>query len=196
MPPRREDCPAAAGARRARRGPAPAPSPAGAIACALALTAAGAAGAAAADPGAAASRPAAAYASYPGGAGAGETGVRPGVRAPRRAWQDWALNCQGCHRPDGDGSPQTAPKLAGHVARFLRVPGGREYLARIPGIASSPLPDARLSEVVNWMLWRFDARDLPAHFKPYTAAEIGRLRTRPLRLEAAAVRRALIARER
>ena len=115
----------------------------------------------------------------------------PGVPDPRRAWADWALDCQGCHRVDGGGSARTAPKIAGEVAKYLQVAGGREYLGRIPGIASSPLSDARLAELVNWMLFRFDRRDLPAHFRPYTAAEIGRLRARPLRLQAAAVRRAL-----
>ncbi|HUY83069.1 MAG TPA: cytochrome c [Steroidobacteraceae bacterium] len=121
----------------------------------------------------------------------GLTQALPGVPDPRRAWRDWALNCQGCHRADGEGSSRTAPKLAGAVAKYLGVAGGREYIGRIPGIASSPLTDARLAEVVNWMLWRFDGRDLPAHFQPFTAAEIGRLRLRPLRLRAAAVRREL-----
>jgi len=135
---------------------------------------------------------AATVAGYPRPAQHGPTAVLPGVADARRAWRDWALNCQGCHRQDGDGSPTTAPQLAGRVAKFLRVPGGREYLARIPGIASSPLSNARLSEVVNWMLWRFDRQDLPAHFTPYTAAQIGALRVRPLRLRMAAVRRDLL----
>ena len=115
-----------------------------------------------------------------------------GVPDARRAWQDWTLNCQGCHRPDGNGSPATAPKLAGEVAKFLWVPGGREYLGRVPGIASSPLSDDELRQVVNWMLWRFDARDVPANFAPYTAREIGRLRVRPMRIGMAALRRRLL----
>lgn len=86
----------------------------------------------------------------------------------------------------------TTPQLAGSVARFLSVPGGREYLARVPGVATSPLSDAALAEVVNWMLWRFDAGHLPADFVPYDAAEIGRLRAQPLRLEAPQVRAVLL----
>lgn len=116
----------------------------------------------------------------------------PGVPDPVRAWQDWTLNCQGCHRADGGGSRATAPKLDGEVAKFLWVPGGRAYLARVPGIASSPLSDEAVRQVVNWMLWRFDARDVPANFKPYTAVEIARLRTHPMRLEMSAVRRRLL----
>jgi mono/diheme cytochrome c family protein len=115
-----------------------------------------------------------------------------GVENPQRAWQNWTLNCQGCHRLDGSGSDATAPGIAGTVAKFLRVPGGREYLVRVPGVATSPLSDADLAEVVNWMLWRFDKADLPAGFQPYTAAEIAPLRARPLRLEASQVRSALL----
>jgi mono/diheme cytochrome c family protein len=116
----------------------------------------------------------------------------PGVENAQRAWQNWTLNCQGCHRPDGSGTEGTAPSLAGTVARFLSVPGGREYLGRVPGVATSPLSSRDLAEVVNWMLWRFDREHLPAKFQPYTADEIGRLRTVPLRMEAAQMRADLL----
>ncbi len=115
-----------------------------------------------------------------------------GVENAQRAWQNWTLNCQGCHRLDGTGSATTSPSLAGTVAKFLWVPGGREYLARVPGVATSPLSNADLAEVVNWMLWRFDRQNLPATFEPYTAAEIGQLRTQPLRLEASQMRSDLL----
>jgi hypothetical protein len=115
-----------------------------------------------------------------------------GVENPQRAWQHWTLNCQGCHRPDGTGSAATTPSLAGTVGRFLSVPGGREYLGRVPGVATSPLSNADLSELMNWMLWRFDKEHVPANFQPFTAAEIGQLRTAPLRLEASQMRADLI----
>jgi hypothetical protein len=116
-----------------------------------------------------------------------------GVENTRRAWQNWTLNCQGCHRLDGTGSEGTAPSLAGTVAKFLWVPGGREYLMRVPGVATSPLSSEDLAEVVNWMLWRFDRAHVPAGFEPFTAAEIGRWRTQPLRLEASQMRSDLLA---
>jgi hypothetical protein len=121
-----------------------------------------------------------------------DAGAPVGVDNAQRAWQHWTLNCQGCHRPDGTGSAGTAPSLAGTVARFLSVPGGREYLGRVPGVATSPLSNADLSEVMNWMLWRFDKEHLPGNFQPYTAAEIGQLRTAPLRLEASQMRAELL----
>jgi hypothetical protein len=115
-----------------------------------------------------------------------------GVENAQRAWQNWTLNCQGCHRFDGSGSDATAPGIAGTVAKFLLVPGGREYLIRVPGVATSPLADADLAEVMNWMLWRFDKEHLPASFQPYTAAEIAPLRAHPLRLEASRMRSSLL----
>jgi hypothetical protein len=117
----------------------------------------------------------------------------PGVENARRAWQNWTLNCQGCHRLDGTGSEGTAPGLAGTVAKFLWVPGGREYLMRVPGVATSPLSSEDLAEVVNWMLWRFDRAHLPAGFQPFSAAEIARWRAQPLRLEASQMRSDLLA---
>jgi hypothetical protein len=115
-----------------------------------------------------------------------------GVDNAQRAWQHWTLNCQGCHRPDGTGSAGTTPSLAGTVGRFLTVPGGREYLGRVPGVATSPLSNADLSELMNWMLWRFDKEHVPADFQPFTAAELGRLRSSPLRLEASQMRAELL----
>jgi hypothetical protein len=118
--------------------------------------------------------------------------VPAGVANPQRAWQNWTLNCQGCHRPDGTGSAGTAPSLAGTVSKFLTVPGGREYLGRVPGVATSALPSADLAELMNWMFWRFDKEHMPADFLPFTAEEIGRLRTQPLRLEASLMRNDLL----
>jgi mono/diheme cytochrome c family protein len=93
---------------------------------------------------------------------------------------DFALNCQGCHRADGTGTPGSVPALADSVARFLAVPGGREYLVQVPGVAQAPLDDAALAAVVNWMLTRFDAQHVPKDFQPYAADEIARLRKSPL----------------
>lgn len=132
----------------------------------------------------------------PSAAAPAAPGAPAGVENLQRAWQNWTLNCQGCHRIDGSGSDATAPGIAGTVAKFLHVPGGREYLIRVPGVATSPLSDADLAEVMNWMLWRFDKEHLPASFQPFTAGEIAPLRARPLRLEASQMRSALLSQAR
>jgi mono/diheme cytochrome c family protein len=89
--------------------------------------------------------------------------------------QLYMLNCWGCHRPHGEGIPGTAPPLKG-AADFLRVPGGREYLIAVPGVALSPLDDAQTAEVMNWILKSFSAAAMPPDFKPYTADEIAHSR--------------------
>ncbi len=104
---------------------------------------------------------------------------------------DYALNCQGCHRADGTETPGSVPALAGSVARFLAVPGGREYLVQVPGVSQAPLDDAPLAALLNWMLERFDAAHMPKPFVPYSAEEIGRLRKAPL-TEVEGVRRKLL----
>jgi hypothetical protein len=123
--------------------------------------------------------------------------LRPAVRGiadPAQARADYILKCQGCHRGDGGGDLRTNPPMTGTVATFLSVPGGREYLGRVPGVATTDLDDTRLAALLNWTLYRFDPGHVPSDFKPYTAAEIGRLRRAPLRAEASRVRAELIAR--
>jgi mono/diheme cytochrome c family protein len=93
---------------------------------------------------------------------------------------DYALNCQGCHLDDGVGTPGSVPPLAGSVGRFTRVKGGREFIVQVPGVATSPLDDAALAAVLNWMLDRFGKPDVPPDFRPYDAAEVGALRQKPL----------------
>lgn len=109
-----------------------------------------------------------------------------------RVWRHWALNCQGCHQPHGAGLPGATPPLRGVVARFTATPEGRTYLARVPGVANAPLSDADLAELLNWLLLRFDREHLSADFRPYQAAEVATLRSRPLRAEAALVRADLL----
>jgi len=97
----------------------------------------------------------------------GEGSLAPmrGVPSPAQAHNDYILKCQGCHRPDGSGDAASNPPLTGKVARFLAAPGGRDYIGRVP-----------------------------ADFKPYDAAEIGRLRKSPLRADASKTRADLMAR--
>ena len=89
--------------------------------------------------------------------------------------QLYMLNCWGCHRPNGEGIPGTAPPLRGAVD-FLRVPGGREYLISVPGVALSPLSNEQAADVMNWILKSFSKDRVPADFKPYTGDEIAKAR--------------------
>jgi hypothetical protein len=46
--------------------------------------------------------------------------------------------------------------------------------------------------LLNWALWNFDPNHVAPGFKPYTGAEVGPLRARPFRTEAAGVRAKLL----
>ncbi len=99
---------------------------------------------------------------------------------PEQARVDYMLNCQGCHLPDGGGAGDV-PRMRGFVGNFLKVPDGREFLVRVPGSANAALSDARLAELLNWMLLEMSRNELPADFRPYTAEEVGEHRSKPLR---------------
>ena len=93
---------------------------------------------------------------------------------------DYLLQCQGCHRADGGDTPGSVPPLRDFVGRFLAVSGGREYLIRVPGSAQSPLDDAELAAVLNWLIEQFGPAEVAASFMPFTAEEVARVRTPPL----------------
>jgi hypothetical protein len=103
------------------------------------------------------------------------------------------LQCQGCHLPDGGGTPGAVPALRGSLGAFLGVPGGREFLVRVPGSSQSPLSNARLAAVLNWMLREFDPEAVGVDFVPFTGEEVARLRRPPL-TDVEGTRRGLVAR--
>ncbi|MGH6696979.1 c-type cytochrome [Sphingopyxis sp.] len=112
----------------------------------------------------------------------------PALAEPRT---DYMLHCQGCHLPDGGETPGKVPPLAGHIDRFLSRPGGREFIMRVPGVAQSGLPDARIAALLNWIVQEFgSARRLSAPL--FTAAEVARYRQQPL-TDPLAQRRAILA---
>jgi hypothetical protein len=92
----------------------------------------------------------------------------------------YQMECQGCHLSDGGGGLDSIPALTNHVARFLDVPGGREYLLQVPGVALSPLSDEELADVLNWMLQTFGPPEPASRNAPYTVDEVARWRKQPL----------------
>ncbi|MEX2479828.1 MAG: hypothetical protein WD928_03105 [Gammaproteobacteria bacterium] len=99
---------------------------------------------------------------------------------------DYVQHCAGCHRDDGSGSARNGvPDMRGVIGRLAGVPTGRDFLIQVAGVAQTPLDDEALARLMNWLLPRMGEAALPADFKPYTAAEIARLRaTRPADLPA------------
>ncbi|WP_157218027.1 c-type cytochrome [Flavisphingomonas formosensis] len=113
----------------------------------------------------------------------------PPARSPR---VNYALNCQGCHLPDGSGMPGKVPNMRGRLADFLRVEGGREYIVQVPGAANSKLSDADTARLMNWLVQEMGP-SLPADFRPYSTREVADLRAHWLR-NPADIRTRLIAR--
>jgi len=103
-----------------------------------------------------------------------DSGYRPQV--------NYLLECSGCHLVDGEGArANDVPRIKGFVGHFLEVEGGREFLARVPGVAQSSFTDGQLAALLNWILAGDIAGDsTPDTFQPYTKDEISRLRARPL----------------
>ena len=58
------------------------------------------------------------------------------------------------------------------------LPGGREYLVRIPGVAQAGIDDGELAAVLNYVLETFST--LPSDFRRFDAAEVARHRHRVL----------------
>lgn len=90
-------------------------------------------------------------------------GAAQSVGSPRL---NFLLHCSGCHAVDGSGNNAAGiPNLRGTIGHFLKVDGGREYLAQVPGSAQSPLSDKETAELINWMLREFSAKELPSQVK-------------------------------
>jgi hypothetical protein len=93
---------------------------------------------------------------------------------------NYMLQCMGCHLADGTGRAGVVPSFRDRVGRFATVRGGREYLVRVPGSAQSPLSDAELAEVLNWIIRRFGPREIADALEPFDAREVARVRSAPL----------------
>ena len=99
---------------------------------------------------------------------------------------DYLLNCSGCHRASGLGST-TVPSLD-RLAELPTTPEARRYLVQVPGVAQAPLSDARLAELLNWLVLRFTGT---APSPLFGASEVGELRRSPF-LDPRAARARLI----
>jgi len=89
---------------------------------------------------------------------------------------DYMLNCMGCHVPDGSGAPGKVPSLRESLVPLASTPAGRRYLIEVPGASQSPLSDAALARLLNWMVHNLSGRPVPRDFVEFTAGEVARSR--------------------
>jgi len=92
----------------------------------------------------------------------------------------YLMGCVGCHGEQGVTISQRVPDLKGQIGYFLNIPEGRDYLVRLPNVAFAPLSDQQVADMVNYMVFDLGESSVPKGAKPYTAAEVGRLRKQPL----------------
>ncbi|NKB38472.1 MAG: cytochrome c [Gammaproteobacteria bacterium] len=108
-----------------------------------------------------------------------------------RARVNFALYCAGCHTMSGKGAAGIVPDLGEYLGQFAQNAEPRPFLVQVPGASSSPLSDAELAEVTNWILYTMNADQLNKDFQPYTAAEVTEYRKTPL-LDVIPVKDALV----
>ncbi|HUA26059.1 MAG TPA: hypothetical protein VMA54_18160 [Steroidobacteraceae bacterium] len=93
----------------------------------------------------------------------------------------YLTHCGGCHGIEGISAPGAVPTLQGLTGSFLCTQQGREFIIRLPDVGLSTLSDRELTDVMNFVVFDIGAPvagGKPA--RPYTVAEVARLRRQPL----------------
>lgn len=113
---------------------------------------------------------------------AGSSGAdAPGITELTEAQSTYLERCGGCHGIQGRSAPGEVPTLRGQVSYFLCLPETRAYLVRLPSVASSPIPDDELAELMNFVVFDLGGRpEARATFSSFTANEVRELRKHPL----------------
>jgi mono/diheme cytochrome c family protein len=105
---------------------------------------------------------------------------------------NYALQCMGCHTPDGSGVPGRVPSIRTTLLPFARMPAGRQFLVQVPGSAQSTLSNAQLAELLNWMIENLSTEPSRNDYKRFTEEEVAGFRQHAL-IEVRATRERLLA---
>ena len=92
----------------------------------------------------------------------------------------YVLHCAGCHGMDASGSVLGRVPDMRRVGDFLQLPGGREFIVKVPGVMGSGLDDAQVAAVTNWVLATLAPDSVPSGHQPYSASEVQQARAAPL----------------
>jgi len=102
----------------------------------------------------------------------------PALTTPQ---SDYVEHCSGCHGMQGNSAPAEIPVLRDRVGYFMCTKEGREYLIRLPNVAYSAISDnQQLADMMNFVVFGLGGSSAPRDARPFTAAEVARLRTRAL----------------
>lgn len=93
----------------------------------------------------------------------------------------YLTSCGGCHGIEGKSAPASVPTLRGLTGSFLCTRQGRDFIIRLPDVALTPLSDRMLTQVMNFVVFDLGAPVAGGgKARPYTVAEVARLRHHPL----------------
>lgn len=105
---------------------------------------------------------------------------RPALPLPA-AQVAYLTSCGGCHGIEGVSAPGAVPTLRSLTGSFLCTRQGRDFLVRLPDVALASLSDRMLTEVLNFVVFDLGAPVAGGRSaRPYTVAEVARLRREPL----------------
>ena len=85
----------------------------------------------------------------------------------------YLIHCMGCHLMDGSGNPPDVPAFGPTLNVLAGTDDGRAYLVQVPGAAQSPISDAALADVINWMVGEFGEGRA---FAPFAEKEVAHYR--------------------
>ena len=123
-------------------------------------------------------------------AGSARAASLPELTTPQ---SDYVEHCSGCHGMQGNSAPAEIPVLRDRVGYFLCTPEGRDYLIRLPNVAYSAITDHQeLAEMMNFVVFGLGGRSAPKGARPFTAAEVARLRGKALATQSLIAARAQV----
>jgi cytochrome c553 len=119
-------------------------------------------------------------------AAAGVTSIAAPSGSPVTSLSDvqstYLERCGGCHGILGSSAPSEVPSLRGQVGYFLCTPEARAYLIRLPSVATAPLSDRELADLMNFVVFELGgAASAPRQYERFTDTEVRALRSRPLK---------------
>lgn len=123
------------------------------------------------------------------------TAVSLGLSAHAFAYEpqiNYALQCMGCHTPEGAGVADRVPSIRDTLVPLARMAEGRRYLVQVPGSAQSTLSNAELAELLNWMIRNLSVVSPPSTLAAFTEQEVASYRKQTL-VQVRATRERLLA---
>lgn len=106
---------------------------------------------------------------------------------------DYVEHCSGCHGMQGNSAPAAVPVLRNRVGYFMCSKEGRDYLIRLPNVAYSAISDNQeLADMMNFVVFGLGGNSAPRHARPFSAAEVAKLRAQALTTESLIATRAEI----